>query len=165
MPATITDYSVADILAQMLIDDTAVTGVSSINSLGVPSGEWPVYVNGEPDTDSNVPDEVVTIYDTGSGLNERSFVDGQNIGPSTFQVRVRGATRRIANSKASQLEKYLSERLDLVYRRGVSIGDRYYLIHAITNFSDLISLGQRIPDSRAWVVVFNAQATVTDQTP
>ena len=155
MPLTVTDYSPSDVLAQLLI---RVGQASDWLSSGRPEGEWPVSAGMEPDS----PDSVITIYDTEGVGGVRDHITGVPDGPLGFQVRVRSTTHRYAWSKASAVYKYLSETL---YRQGVSIGDRYYLVHSCDLFGDILSLGKESPNSQRSIVVFNATVNLSDQTP
>lgn len=157
-------YSPADIIARLLALDGQC---SAVPDDGQVTDDWPVYVNSEPDGEG-VPDDVVTIYDTGdSGGSAREMVTGEEVGPNAFQVRVRASTSREAYAKLNELRDHLMLSVTpgaAAYRRGVSIGDSYYLVHACCRFSDPINLGKSSSGKRS-VWVFNAQVSETDQTP
>lgn len=151
----ITNYSPAAVLAQLLINDGVL---SDIDAEGQPEGSWPVYSGHEPDQ----PDECVTFYATTGGPDNRNFIDGKVEGAVGFQCRVRAATNEIAYDKAVTIRDHLAEN---VWRKGVSIGSRYYLVHAITNFQSIIDLGSVTDEYNRNIVVFNAMVNMTDQTP
>lgn len=153
MPAS--THMQADVLAKLLVNASLC---SAVDADGVPEGSWPVYARVEPDT----PDDVVTIYNTEGFGGVRDFITGAPGGPLGFQLRVRGATSQSAQDKINAIYEYLSETL---YRQGVSIGSRYYLVHACERFGDVIDLGSALPDSHRSVYVFNAFVEMKEQTP
>lgn len=131
---------------------------STVSDDGVPSGDWPVYSSEEPDS----PDSAVTVYDTEGTAYCRDFLTGNVVGPTGLQVRVRSAAKAGAWDKAVAVYDYLSKTL---YRRGVSIDGRYYVVHACEQFGDITDLGKESPSSHRHLVVFNVQVEINDRTP
>ncbi len=148
----ITNYSASDVLVELLVQAGQLARITS----GQPVGDlWPGYAGLEPDK----PDNVVTLYDTDASNSCRSYLSLVTDGPSGIQVRVRGTTHRVAFSKATEISNYLAS----VVRRGVSIGDKYYLVNGCTNIENVIALGKESPSSQRLVFVFNCYAELTDR--
>jgi hypothetical protein len=110
---------------------------------------WPCFTGAEPPS----PDEAVTTYDTAGGPYGRSMPDGDILGTVGFQVRVRATTHGRGWAKAEQLQEALAS----VYQRVVTIGTTSYLVRAIVQIGDVLSLGRESPTSRRLLFTINAQ--------
>lgn len=88
------------------------------------SGSWPIYVGREP----RVPDNVVTVYDTGGG----PAVKVPDLRDPTVQVRVRGDDYSNAWAKANQAYEFLTQEIGYPIDEGLilswlALGDINYI--------------------------------------
>lgn len=133
-------HSPADVLAELLID----LGQGTNSAL---SQAWPVYVANEPD----LPDNVITIYDTVGKDNGRIMSDGHLVTQHGVQIRIRALNHPEGYEKASVLRVFLSG----IYDRTVSIGSNSYTVHALSGIGQVLSIGKEYPTSRRNVYTLN----------
>jgi hypothetical protein len=125
-------HSAADVICQALID----LGICA--DAGVqPYGDWPAFVDNEPDGD-DIPDNVVTVYNTSGQAFPRTMVDLERIEYSGIQVRVRSENEVLGYRKAKQIAKALDKILDAL----VSIEGTDYHLHTIIRDSTILPLGK-----------------------
>lgn len=129
-------HSPAHILQRLIID----LGLGSLP----PSLAWPVYIGSEPDG-TNIPDNVITVYNTDWRDHGRTMTDGHRQGMEGFQVRVRSQTQPVGYNKAHAIAIALDEQ---VYQRIVTIDGVSYLVHAISRSGGVLDLGKMQGSSR-----------------
>jgi len=140
-------HSPADILRYSLIalglgaDPTAV------------SPTWPIYVGAEP----NVPDNVITLYDTEGRSDGRMNPTGERAEHHGIQVRVRAINHTTGYAKARAIAVALDESIVLTT---VTISGTTYLIHAVSRTSDVIPLGKDVSTSKRSLFTINALAAL-----
>lgn len=139
-------HSAADILAQALIDLDYVSELDSQT--------WPVKVASEPD----LPERVVTIYDTVGRVFDRSSPDSKRLEYPGVQIRVRGQNPGITFQKARQL----ATALDSINQFGVYLDGAFYHINTVIRTSEPIALG-KVPPGK--LNVFTINALVSYKTP
>jgi hypothetical protein len=132
------------VVARLLVD----LGLGSLYNANL---TWPVYVGVEP----NVPDEVVTVFDT-AGRMLGSLMTGQQQEMHGVQVRVRARTQEAGYTKCRQI----AVGLDAVTLRTITIGGTTYLINNFNRTTDVIFLGQQKPESTRYIHVVNLLAHV-----
>jgi Bacteriophage minor capsid protein len=132
MMANTLTHSPAQVVAQMLVD-------LGLGTAGGGGSAWPVHHSSEPDT----PDEVVTVYDTAGLDHGRSMIDGDLMGPSGFQVRVRSKNHATGWLKADAIQTTLAS----LYQRTVRVEATLYKVHAVVRIGDVLSLGKETPTS------------------
>lgn len=150
MPAQYLDHSPADIVRRL----TIALGVGS-DPNNSPNDVWPVYQQNEPD----MPDEVITLYDTEATYDGRAMFDGELFQHFGVQARVRSKSSRanVGWSKADEIRYAWSKS---VRRYRLTIGATLYLIHSINRISGVISLG-KMPNSPRNLFTVNAIVAVT----
>jgi hypothetical protein len=117
------------------------------------SGSWPIYIGSEPD----LPDSCITLYDTQGRTQGRDQTSGEMIEFHGFQVRVRGATHTLAETKIYAI----SESIDINVKRDVvTLSGTQYLVHAITRASPVSALGRAVSGSRRFLFTLNAIASI-----
>ncbi len=136
--------SPAFVIARLIID----LGLGSLHNANL---AWPVRVGTEPD----VPDEVITVYDTG-GRMLGSLMQGQQQEVHGVLVRVRSRTQEAGYTKC----RLIAVGLDAVTYRTVTISSSTYLINNLNRTTDVMYLGQMKPESTRYVHTVNALAHV-----
>lgn len=145
----VTSRPPSNVVQQALID----IGVGTTPANPATSAVWPVYVGDEPD----LPDNVITIYDTAGVLHGREMNESEMLGMQGLQFRVRARTYPLGYEKISAL----AQEADLLYFRTVTIGAQTYLIHDIKRVSDPFQLPapgkkENVVRSERYVFIFNA---------
>lgn len=113
---------------------------------------WPIVVDDEPE----LPDNVLTIYDTTARDDGRAMIDGESWHHMGFQVRIRSRDFTAGYVKADAIQVALDEQ---VYQNTVSIGTARYLVDCITG-TTLIRLGKELPASKRSLFTINALAPI-----
>jgi hypothetical protein len=138
-------HSPADILRYAL----ASRGVGS-NPVTAPNQDWPIYANSEPD----LPDNVITVYDTDGDNSGRTMVDGVMQGWDGVQVRVRSMSPRVGREKADEVARVLAEG---IYRDAVTIEGVNYLLQNLSKVSNVLPLQRDTPNTKRSLFTINAQ--------
>lgn len=133
-------HSPAEILTELLIALNEGTDPSL-------SQTWPVYVSNEPD----LPDSVITIFDTVGKDNGRIMSDGYLVTQHGVQIRIRASDHPDGYEKASTLRSFLSG----IYQRSVSIDSNSYTVHALSGIGQVLTIGKEYPTSRRNVYTLN----------
>lgn len=142
-------HTPADVARWLLVLKGAGT-----SPLASPLGSWPVYALSEPD----VPDDVVTTYDTQGVDHGRFMVGGALQGLYGFQVRVRSARPVAGWRKADEIQTLLAESVyqDTVTVAAVeSLSAATYLVHCVSGIGDVLNLGYA-PGSKRRLYTINA---------
>ena len=142
---SVLNHSPAEIVRQFLIK----------KELGSDAGAtWPVGYSVEPEA----PDNVLTIYDKVGQQHGRTHDDGETQEHHGIQVRVRyGGSYHPGWLKA----KNIHDTFDTdCWNETVTIGSDEYMIHGITNTSDVLSIGYE-GTSRRRLFAVNALVSVT----
>lgn len=154
-------HTPSEIIRQLLVNQSL--GTSAV----VPSSDntsWPVYATNEPD----VPDNVITIYDTQGRISGRSGVDGERDEHYGIQVRVRS----LSHTTGYQKIRAIAQQMDgVIYHNVVRLSSIDYIVHCITRVGDTLPLGQmdkvyRTQDtaSKRLLFVFNALVAISRRT-
>ncbi len=143
--------SPAEIIANLLVNKAYGTD-PSLNQT------WPIEVADEPDS----PDNVITIYDTGSISSGRSMVDGQQLEHYSIQIRVRSQTHPVGWTKINQIAKGMDEN---IYLDTVTIGSNVYKVHAISRRGGIFPLGKEYPQSQRSLFVVTGQCSIRQISP
>ena len=143
-----------------LIHDQAQIVAQLIQNLGLgsdplarPLEAWPVYSYQEPSS----PDSVITVYTTTGRREGRTQPDGESQQHHGFQVRVRDARPDLGSTKANAIATAFDRD---VYQEGVTISSSQYLVHSISNTTDVLSLGIESPTSSRFIFTLNAIVAV-----
>ena len=119
MPGTLT-HSPADILARILVElELGVT--PEANSLT----RWQIFIGNEPD----LPDEVITIYDTAGSDEGRVMADGERQEHHGIQARVRSRTHQGGWERIRRIALALDED---IYQYPLEIVGHNYLTHCLS---------------------------------
>lgn len=140
------DHSPADIIAQLLED----------------FGYTSVFVGSSPD----LPDEMITVFDTAQVDTGRNMTDGERWEKYGIMIRVRSTTQyaagRLAREIAVRLDKEVyDEVVNMEFLTGTDTSQ--YLVHAVQRVSGPISLGHEVPSSRRFVYTINVLAGIDQQ--
>lgn len=147
MPGTL-DYSPARVIQQLLVDLLLGNAYNS--------STWPVFSAQEPD----LPDNCITVYDTSGERNGRTNPDSEVQTKHSFQVRVRSTTHDVGFAKANGI----AISMDNVYNRTVHIADVNYLVMAIVDRGDVLTLGKGLdPEDRRSLFTINAFVRLRQQ--
>lgn len=114
----------------------------------VPPLAWPIYYSIEPD----VPDNVITVYDTSGRLDGRIQITGEMVEHPGLMFKVRSATHEAGYAKAHELKTLLDEGL---YLDPVNVNGTEYEIHSLTRTGGILVLG-RSPYSNRKEFTLNA---------
>jgi hypothetical protein len=137
-------HSPADVVRQVLID----LGLGSDPDAD-PAQAWPVFAAGEPAS----PDEVVTVYNTSGVTSGRTAPDGERQEHHGLQVRVRSRGPDRGAVKANALAVGLDQQ---VHNKTVTLGTARYVVRAVTRTGGLLDLGEDDPNSKRYLITFNA---------
>lgn len=148
MPQT-TRATVAEVVIALLIDE----GVCHDPDDGDFPADWSAFTPNEPGS----PDRCVTVRGTDSGRSDR-VMTGELTGPSSIQVRVRGATEGEAHRKIDEIQTLFATG---VYRREVTVTlddgtEVDYLISSFVRIGDVIPLGRERPTGDRYLCTLNA---------
>lgn len=125
------DYSPADWMQKMLVDIGTVSHPDTL-----PLGQWPLYLDGLPDT-ADAPHEALAIFDT-QGRRDGRLMAGSYVRHPGWMIHCRAVDRRDAYQKMETVHGVLSQ----VHRRLVTIDVTTILVQAISIRSDILSLGE-----------------------
>lgn len=138
-------HSPAQIISQLLVE----LGLAAAPTA---TATWPVYVSNEP----TAPDNVVTVYDTQGKDGGRAMFTGELLGFSGFQIRIRAKDHPTGWVKADTIQTTLAQEVSL---DTVHVEDTDYLVHAVSNIGDVLSLGKD-PNSNRRLFTINAIAAI-----
>ena len=137
-------HTPADVIAQLLVD-----GGQGSDPLVLPLGDWPIYVESEPDS----PDSVLTVYTT-TGIDDgRTMPDGELQQHYGFQVRIRSRTAKEGYTKAAAIRAFLSE---VVKDNRVSLDLSDYLVLCVSKIGQIMRLGKDTPTTKRSLYTLNA---------
>lgn len=136
-------HSPARIVANLLAD----LGVGTLASSG--TGDWRITYSMVID----VPDDVITIYDTTGIKQGRAHTSGEVFMHYGIQIAIRSADYDTGYVKAKSIATILDE---TVKYAGVTIDSSVYSIPAISRRGSIISLGQQDSVSERNVFTINA---------
>lgn len=146
--ADLLDHSVADIVAQLLVD-LGVAVSAGTNSVS----QWEAHVNREVDK----PDEAITVYDTEGRSDGRVMVTGALQSHPAIQVRVRARDHETAHARA----KAIADKFDtVVYHNTVTLDSTQYCVQSISRTSSFSFAGTDAPTSKRVIFTINAYVTV-----
>lgn len=114
------------------------------------AGPWKVYRDNEPD----MPDQVITIYDTSPVLEGRDMRSNEVIEHPGIAVRVRAVTSDPAKTKAREVKA----KLTALKRTQVTVAGVVYLVKAFTLTTGVIPLGEQDKNNR---VLYTLNGTLT----
>jgi hypothetical protein len=138
------------VIRQLLVD----LGLASDGTL-----VWPVFAGQEPD----VPDDCITVYDTGITREGRFQIGGEEQTAYNLQIKIRSATQQEGYVKANSIQTTLASSVHntvttVTDDEGVGTATQSYMIYAISLRSFF-----RVPvpysDRKIWTC--NIQATIT----
>lgn len=113
---------------------------------------WPIYVTSEPD----VPDNVITIYDTQGTPQGRAMVTGEIEENHGIQVRLRSTTVQVGRPKLEAIRRAMAMS---VYDETVTIDSKIYLLHAFARIGQIIDLGKDATSKRS-LFTLNTELTL-----
>lgn len=134
-------HSPSDILRYGLI-------AASGGTLPSAEGNWPIGVGIEPD----MPDNCITVTDTSGKFQGRIMVTGRMVEFPGMQIRVRGANRDVAFTRATLIENILDT---ILKRTNVTIASSVYQIVSFTRSSQTLDLGKAVPQSQRHLFTLN----------
>lgn len=137
------EFSQADVVLQALIELGLVEDSTS--------EDWSGFVGSEPDG-PEVPDNVITIFDTGGRVFPRSTPDSHRIEYPGVQVRIRSGLYTEGYTKA----RNIALALDGINYEIVEVEDNEYLIHTISRSTEVLSIGKESPTSKRSLFTINA---------
>jgi hypothetical protein len=114
------------------------------------SSGWPISVSSEQD----LPDQVITIYDTAGRYDGRSMQTGQKWEFYGVQIRVRGLNHSDCQLKARQIAVALDES---IRNNVVTISTTQYGVYSTSRTSGPMSIGKEPNTNR---VLFTINAVV-----
>lgn len=120
------------------------------------STNWPVFATNEPSD----PDNCITVYDATGENNGRTMPDGEQQTKHAFQVRVRAVTHAVGFAKANAIAIALDED---VYQETVHVDSTTYLVHAVSQRGDILSLGKGNTADRRSLFTINGLVVVRQQ--
>jgi hypothetical protein len=121
---------------------------------GTESTPWQGHCVAEP----NLPDQVVTLYDTSASDQGRVMYTGERVEDRGCQIRIRGGKYQ---NDAFLKGKQIADCLDQQVRRTlVVVGANEYMVHAINRKSDVTYIGEDTPTARRKVFTINVTMTV-----
>jgi len=138
-------YSPADVSRRVLI--------AMGHGLDPPSTPWPIYCEGEP----NLPDEVITVYDTTARDDGRSQVTGERFFHYGIQVRVRSRVHAMGWDKACAIREAMDED---AFDKLVTLGGVPYLVRNFSNVGGVLRLGNESPTSKRKLFTINAMVVM-----
>jgi len=119
----------------------------------LPLGNWPVYVDMEPDT----PDELLTCKDTTGTDHGRTMPDGAIVQHYGIQVVIRSMDKLDGYQKTQALRHWFAEE---VYQASVTIDTATYIIHCFAKIGQTLSVGLDSPHTMRWLHTLNVQAAI-----
>lgn len=151
-------HSPADIIRWMMVAINLGSSPTPWETGGSTSSAnaWPIFVAAEP----NIPDNVITLYDTTWQSDGRAMHSGEQFQHYGIQVRVRGIDHPTGLLKALTIRETLDQS---VYDRTISIpvgSSTYrYTVHCISS-SSVLFLGKQTPSSKRSLFTINAKTTI-----
>lgn len=139
-------HSPADILRHALVG----AGVATLPSA---AGAWPCYVGHLP---ADAADNALCVYDT-TGRRDGRLMSGQSITHPGWQVKVRAKDHPTAWAKAGEVKTAL----DAIHNLAVAIAPENYTVAAVTQTTDVLTLGQEQDARRREQVTVNGTLTFT----
>lgn len=146
------DHSPAEVVCNLLIGLGLGTDPTADEA-------WPIFTTQEPDG-PDVPDSVITVYDTAGRQHGRSQVDGEVQEHRGVMIRVRDANHPDGHAKANEIAIALDE---TVYQDAVVVGAATYLVHAISRAGSINVLGKE-PTSNRNLFTINALVSLKQTT-
>lgn len=141
----ITTDSVADIVAQLLIDG-AMGGEHD-------SSTWPIGATKEP---SN-PDNCITVFETEPQSDGSEMVTGEEMQHDGIQVRVRASSVPVGKAKIAAIANFLSA----VYNRDVEVEGGTYLVECLTRTSGPFHIGADVTNTKRELFTVNCIVCIT----
>lgn len=138
-------HSPADIIRRLLIQ----AGYGS----DPPNLSWPIYAASEPD----LPDSVITVFDTAGVDHGRMSVTGDRAEHHGFQIRVRARDHLTGYAKARAISVAMDE---VFYQEVVIIAGTTYLVHSLNRTTDVLSIGKQVPNSRRNLFTLNGLTSI-----
>ena len=145
-------HTPADVLRWALVGLGAGADPNVVDGSGNPTGSWPLYVSSEP----NLPDDVLTLFNTSPRQDGRSMIDGEVWAHWGVQLRIRGTDPRTLGTKAHSLYNLLNEGL---YYHNVVIDGTPYVVYSASGVG-LQDLGKDTPNSKRSLYTLNALITL-----
>lgn len=139
-------HAASQIILEYLISKNKATR-ASVNQA------WPITYNNMP----NLPDNMLTLYDTLGRMDGRLMQDGKRITHPGILLRVRNLNGNEGFDKAREIAEFF----DSVAGDSVTFDSKTYKIHNISRTSDVIPLGQEAGKSRSLFTV-NAVVTISE---
>ena len=143
------NHSPADIIRYLLIE-------LGQGTLPTDNGTWPVFVSSEP----NLPDQVITVYDTAGHYDGRSMRSGEMYTFHGMQLRIRGINHQDAFQKANDVAVAMDEQVN---RMPITIDSSIYKIFGISRVSGPLNLGNEENTNRILFTI-NAVAALRQTT-
>lgn len=144
-------HSPADVLAKLI----AQLGHGTVPTSS--PGEWPVYAGAVPDQ----PDQAMVVRDTTGVVQARLMPTGEVAEHPGWQLTVRSRTYPAGWLKAYSVRTALAES---VRNLTVELGDRAYLVYAVTGFGAVLSIGRDRPSSGRHMFTVNGTLDLRDVT-
>lgn len=139
-------HSPAEILRHLLVD-------LNLGSMPVDNDEWPVATSAEP----NLPDNVVTTYDTAGRTDGRIMFTGEYEEYHGVQIRVRAKNHTEGWLKIRRITLTLDQ---LVNNYLLSIGNALYMIDSIHRASLVSGVGKE-PNTKRQLFTLNVLVRIT----
>ena len=139
-------HSPADILRRVMIAVGIGTAPEAVDA-------WPVYAAGEPD----VPDNVLTVYDTAGVQDSRSMIGGELSTHYGVQIRIRSKTHPVGWARADLVRHSLARG---IYQAQVTIDTVTYLVHAVVGIGTVIPLGKDGSNTKRSLFTLNAMVVI-----
>jgi len=128
--------------------------IKGLGMLPVPSGkvetDWPIFCGHLP----SKPDDAIVFTDT-QGPKDGRYMSGPTIFHPGWQLRVRSKRYDVAMAKVVAIQTWL----DTILRERVEVDGVWYIIQAITQTSDVLSLGQEPDSARRYNLTLNGTST------
>ena len=140
------NHSPADIIRHLLILAGFGSSPSGLNN-------WPIFVSNLPD----LPDNVITIYDTQGDTGLRSFSSLIRDERYGISVQVRATDHKTGFLKAHAIAIAFDNNLGC---EGITIDGTLYSIVTIIRKTNVIALGNEIPTSKRQMFSLNALVDV-----
>lgn len=141
-------HSPADIVRWLIVQGGQGADPTVVDSNGLPTGVWPVYESREPD----VPDGVVTVYNTQGRDGGRTMVDGERQEHHGILLRIRSGTPVQGFLKARALAVWLDQNVVFV---SVAFGGSTYIVKEFSRTGEVIPLGKETPSSQRNIFTVN----------
>jgi hypothetical protein len=140
-------------------------GQGVLPSTNVDNHPWPIYVDQQPATASNVPEQIIVIYNTQGQQFGRIHNSGVVPKHPGFQLLIRSVGSQAGYNKGTELETVLNtdvfRELVVITPANFEEGVSEYLVQSAQQRSDILPLGEDRDNQNLYLHTLNYTTVIS----